>query len=196
MAYARDGWCASVARRSESALVLVDVINDLEFPGGDDLLAHAHPMAHRLAALKKRTRQMSIPAVYLNESNERWKPSFSRQLDHCIRSNVRGRPIAEILRPGPDDLFLLRSQQASCLAGQLDVLFSSLGVNTLVLTGLAASICGILAANDAYLGGFRFIVPADCVAAKTDEHRRSALRQLRQRIEADTTPSTELFFSP
>ena len=34
--------------KAEAALLLIDVINDLEFPEGDQLLAHALPMAERL----------------------------------------------------------------------------------------------------------------------------------------------------
>ena len=36
------------------ALLLIDVINDLEFDGGEVLLAHALPMATQIAALKRR----------------------------------------------------------------------------------------------------------------------------------------------
>ena len=42
--------------KASSVLVLIDVINDLEFDGGDALLAQALPMAERLAALKRRAR--------------------------------------------------------------------------------------------------------------------------------------------
>jgi hypothetical protein len=39
---------------SHVALLLIDVINDLEFPEGDQLLRHALPMAGRIAELKAR----------------------------------------------------------------------------------------------------------------------------------------------
>ena len=35
--------------RCSAALLILDVINDLEFPGGANLLRHAAPMAERLA---------------------------------------------------------------------------------------------------------------------------------------------------
>ena len=43
------------------ALLLIDVINDLEFEGGDRLLERALPMADRLASLKRRCRAAGIP---------------------------------------------------------------------------------------------------------------------------------------
>jgi hypothetical protein len=54
----------SVPDRSPVALLLIDVINHLEFEGGDRLLEQALPMAGRLAALKRRARAAGIPAVY------------------------------------------------------------------------------------------------------------------------------------
>jgi hypothetical protein len=38
-----------------AALLLVDVINDMDFPGSETLVRQAVRMAKRLAALKKRT---------------------------------------------------------------------------------------------------------------------------------------------
>ena len=47
--------------KSDVALLLIDVINDMEFPEGDQLLRHALPMARQIAALKERARQEGIP---------------------------------------------------------------------------------------------------------------------------------------
>lgn len=46
------------------ALLLIDVINDLEFDGGEKLLPRALPMARKLAALVKRARLAHVPVVY------------------------------------------------------------------------------------------------------------------------------------
>ena len=49
--------------KSDVALLLIDVINDLEFPEADQLLPHALPMARQIAALKGRARQEGVPVV-------------------------------------------------------------------------------------------------------------------------------------
>ena len=46
-----------VLNAAQTALLLVDVINDLEFPGGEQLLVQAEPMARQIAALKQRARR-------------------------------------------------------------------------------------------------------------------------------------------
>ena len=62
-----------VPDRSPVALILIDVINDLEFDEGEALLRQALPMAKRLAALKRRARQADIPVVYVNDNFGRWQ---------------------------------------------------------------------------------------------------------------------------
>lgn len=47
-----------------AALLLIDVINDLEFEGGDRLLTHAVPMAKRIAPLRRRAKQAGMPVIY------------------------------------------------------------------------------------------------------------------------------------
>jgi nicotinamidase-related amidase len=47
------------------ALLLIDVINDLDFDEADLLLHQALPMAKRLAALKCEASRFQIPTVYI-----------------------------------------------------------------------------------------------------------------------------------
>ena len=44
----------NVPESSPVALLLIDVINDMDFEGAESLVRQAVPMAHRIAALKKR----------------------------------------------------------------------------------------------------------------------------------------------
>src|SRR3954462_4425946 len=94
------------------ALLLIDVINDLEFPEGDQLLHFALPMARRVAALAQRARAAAVPVIYVNDNFGRWRSDFHAQVEHCLRDGVRGRPIAELLRPDKDDYFVLKPKHS------------------------------------------------------------------------------------
>lgn len=59
--------------KSRIALLLIDVINDLEFPEGDQILPHALAMARQIHALKQRARESKIPTIYVNENFGRWR---------------------------------------------------------------------------------------------------------------------------
>ncbi|HEY7152489.1 MAG TPA: isochorismatase family cysteine hydrolase [Gemmataceae bacterium] len=180
--------------KSDVALLLIDVINDLEFPEGDQLLRHALPMAQRIAALKKRARQKGVPVLYINDNFGRWRSDFMAQVEHCLKDGVRGQPVVELLRPDEEDYFVLKPKHSGFFSTTLDTLLEYLGVRAVVLTGIAANICVLFTANDAYMRDLHLAVPCDCVASNTEEENRYALDQMGKVLKADTRPSTELSF--
>src|SRR5262245_41448771 len=98
----------NVPDKAEVALLLIDVINDLDFDAGDQLLKFALPMADTLAQLKRRAKAAGLPVVYVNDNFGRWRSDFNSQVEHCLRDGTRGRPIVERLRPEEDDYFILK----------------------------------------------------------------------------------------
>ena len=71
--------------KSDVALLIIDVINDLDFPEGEALLEHALPMARQIAALKRRAKEAGIPVIYVNDNFGRWQSNFNNQVDHVIQ---------------------------------------------------------------------------------------------------------------
>jgi nicotinamidase-related amidase len=181
-----------VPDQSPVALLLLDVINDLEWEGGERLLEHALPMAERLAALKRRARAAGVPAIYVNDNYGRWQSDFSRLVAHCLEDGVRGRPLVERLLPEADDYFVLKPKHSGFFSTTLDVLLAYLRARTLILTGLAGNICVLFTANDAYMRDFHLFVPADCTASNSGAANRHALRQMKQVLGADIRLSTRL----
>jgi nicotinamidase-related amidase len=179
--------------KSPVALVLIDVINDLEFPEGDQLLRFAVPMAERIAELKVRAKRAGVPVIYANDNFGRWQSNFHNLFDHCL-GDVRGRGVVEKLRPDEHDYFVLKPKHSGFFSTTLDTLLEYLGVRTVVLTGMAANICVLFTANDAYMRDLRLVVPADCVASNTEEENRYALAQMAKVLKADTRPSADLSF--
>jgi hypothetical protein len=56
---------------STVAVLLLDVVNDLEFPGGERLLRHTVPMARRRAHLQTRAKRAGIPVSHDRASSQR-----------------------------------------------------------------------------------------------------------------------------
>src|SRR3954470_19827936 len=179
----------NVPDKSNVALLLIDVINDLEFESGGELLKHALPMAERLAALKRRAKEAGVPVIYVNDNFGKWQSDFKRILEHCLNDDVRGKPIAEALRPEvDDDYFVLKPKHSGFFSTSLDILLDYLGAETLILTGMAGNICVLFTANEAYMRDFGLVVPSDCVASNTEAENRTALDQIARVLKADTRP--------
>jgi len=177
---------------SPVALLIVDAINDLEFEGGAAMLPRAVRMARAIAALKRRTTSAGIPAIYVNDNFGRWRSDFRRIVSHCLQDGVRGQPVVELLVPDDDDYFVLKPKHSGFHSTSLDVLLAHLGVQTLILTGLAGDFCVLLTAHDAYMRDYRLFVPGDCVASDPQRDNESALQHMRKVCKADTTLSTAL----
>jgi nicotinamidase-related amidase len=179
---------------SPVALLLVDVINDFEFPGGAQLLRHALPAAKRIAALKKRCRRSDIPAIYVNDNFGKWRSDFKRLVSHCLKDNMRGQKIVELLKPARDDYFVLKAKHSAFYSTTLDLLLQYLGVQTLILTGFTGDICILFTANDAYIRDYRLVIPGDCVVSQDRTKNQQALEYMQRVVDADIRPSGK--FSP
>lgn len=184
----------NVPDKSDVALLLIDVINDLEFESGEQLLEFALPMAEKIAALKERARQANVPVIYVNDNFGKWQSDFTKILDHCLKDDVRGQPLAEILRPDEDDYFVLKPKHSGFFSSTLDTLLDYLQAKTLILTGIAGNICVLFTANDAYMRDFQLVIPEDCMASNTIEANEHAIEIMKTVLKADTTPSTEIDF--
>jgi nicotinamidase-related amidase len=182
-------------QRSSAAFLLVDVINDFDFPQARQLLRQALPAAGKIAALKKRLRRRGIPTIYVNDNFGRWRSDFRKQVEACLSGDCLGAPIARQLVPAEDDYFVLKPKHSAFYCTSLDVLLSYLGVRRLIIGGFATDICVLFTANDAYMRDFEILIPSDCSAAETVAAHRRACRHMQRFLRADIRPSSQLRLS-
>ncbi len=179
----------SVAESSETALLLIDVINAFDFPEADKLMRFALPAARRIATLKIRLRNAGIPAIYLNDNFGRWQSDFRAQVERCAGSGSAGAEITELLRPDASDYFILKPKHSGFYSTSLDVLLHYLGARRLVLAGFAGNLCVFYTANDAYMRDFTLFVPEDCIASETAAMTRTACEHMKRFLKADVRRS-------
>ena len=183
----------SAPDKCETALLLIDVINDFDFPEADELLEFAEPMARRLKRLKERARRAGVPVIYINDNFGRWQSNFAALVNHCLKG--RGKRIVGLLRPKQRDYFVLKPKHSAFYSTTLDVLLRYLGTERLIITGIAANICVLFTANDAYMRDFEILVPQDCVASNTKAANDYALKQMETILKADIRPSGDIKLS-
>jgi nicotinamidase-related amidase len=192
---ANDDLHGNAPDESEIAIVLIDVINDLEFEEGERLFETALPAAKNIAQLKERARRAKVPIIYVNDNFGRWRSDFKKIVNHCLEDGVRGRPIAELLAPDEEDYFVLKPKHSGFFSTTLDLLLEYLGVRTLVIAGFAGNNCVLFTANDAYMRDYQLLIPADCTASNESADNENALRQMQDVLKADTRPSRDIDFN-
>jgi nicotinamidase-related amidase len=181
----------SAPDKHKFALLLIDVINDFDFPEADQLLKHARPIAQVLLRLKRRAKKAGVPVVYVNDNFGRWKSDFRRTVDYCARHG-RGRDIVKLLRPEENDYFVLKPKHSGFFSTTLETLLRYLETQTLILTGIAGNFCVLFTANDAYMRDFNLFVPSDCTVSNTKKENDSALGLMKKFLKADTRSSSRI----
>ena len=191
MARASHDLHGSAPDKSEAALLLIDVINDFDFPEGDQLLQLALPVGKNISELKKRAKAAGIPSIYVNDNFGKWQSDLKKIVALCAADDAKGKEFVKLLVPD-DDYFVLKPKHSGFYSTTLDLLLTHLNAKNLILTGIAGNNCVLFTANDAYMRDFKVFVPSDCVVSNTEEENRYALKQMETVLKADTTPSAQL----
>ena len=98
------------------------------------------------------------------------------------------------MKPRASDYFVLKPKHSGFYDTTLQTLLTSLGIRRVIVTGIAGNICVLFTANDAYMRGFRVIVPNDCCVSNTPEDNAQALRQIATVLKGRTDASAQLRF--
>jgi nicotinamidase-related amidase len=174
------------------ALIIIDMINDLEFPGGENLLGPALNAAKAIASLKAQSQRAGIPVIYANDNFGRWRSDFREVVTRCMTSNVRGKNLAQILEPDETDYFVLKPKHSAFYATALELLLRHLGCRHLILTGISGNMCVQFTACDAYMREFHLYVPRDCTASVSSSANQQSLDYIAETLKVDTRPSSAL----
>jgi len=176
----------------KSALLIVDMINTLEFPEAKELLKSARPAAQKIAALKRRFKQAKLPVIYVNDNYGAWSADWKAIYKKCAAPESLGHELARELKPEEGDLFVLKPRHSGFHETPLEILLRDLKVKRVVVTGIAGNICVLFTAHDAHMRGFEVVVPKDCMASNTKVLNTHALSQLKEGLKINTPLSTHL----
>ena len=178
-----------------TALLLIDVVNDLAFEGSEALVAQAEPMSKRLASFKRRAARAGVPVVYVNDNFGQWRSDFRHTVAHCTARSSPGSVVSRRLRTTSKDYFVLKPMHSGFYGTTLDPLLTDLKIKRVIVAGIAGNICVLFTANDAYMRGLRIFAPADCIVSNTAEDNAFALGQIEVVLKGRVDPSDRLRFS-
>jgi nicotinamidase-related amidase len=182
----------SAPDKSEVALILVDVINDLNFPEAKQLARFIPALADSIARLKRRGKAAGVPVIYVNDNFGRWRSDFRALIEHCRKG--KSRSLIGKLYPEQDDYFVLKPKHSGFFSTTLETLLRYLGVRRLIITGIAGNFCVLFTANDAYMRDYELAIPSDCVISNTAKENTEALQLMKRYLKADTRHSHRIFF--
>lgn len=177
----------------QSALLIIDMINPLQFSKAPMLLEEMKKIGEPLAALIRRARKAGLTVIYVNDNAGRWQS----EKNYIIRQALNGpaKEIVEQLLPDAGDYFVIKPKHSGFFATPLQAFLAEREIRTLILTGVAGNICVLFTANDAYMRGYKLFVPENCCASNVQEDNMYALRMMENVLGADTCPQEDIDFS-
>lgn len=177
---------------SKTAVLILDLMTELDFPEGRRLRSPALSAARRIRTLVDRADRRSIPVVYVNDNIGRWRSDAPSIVTCCKREESQGKEIAHLLEPQARHYFILKPKHSAFFGTPLDVMLDHIGVRTLVLTGISSHQCILFTATDAHVRDYRLVIPRDCIAAPSPAQTRFALRYFDDVLSADTRLSSRV----
>lgn len=152
----------------EVALLIIDMANDSVSRDGSMYVPGAEDIVPAIKQLSDEARIAGSPVIYI-----------------CDMQGTSEAEVVSPLKPEAHDFVVRRHQYSSFFGTELDTLLNELGVTKLVLTGTAVEICVYFTAADAYMRGYKIIVPERCVVALSEGDAESALDQMQRLFDAE-----------
>ncbi|MFC2948796.1 isochorismatase family cysteine hydrolase [Virgibacillus sediminis] len=171
---------------SNTAVLFVDVINNFDFDGGEDLLANTNEILQHMKDLRDFAKKNDLPTIYVNDHYGLWQADFNKIIDYCKHEG--NKHIIDTLKPDDNDYFMIKPQHSAFFQTPLQSLLNELECQHLIVSGFAGDICILFTAKDAYMYGFDMRVPQNCMASEKKEGNDYALYLMRTVMKTDITP--------
>ncbi len=181
-------------RWPNAALLLIDFINDMEFEGAEPLRDGAVRAADAVLRLREQADAREVPVIYVNDNFGEWRTDWSEIVSACAHDRSPTSELVRRMAPRKQDYHVIKPHLSGFYSTSLPVLLPKLGVNRLILTGVAADICVLFTAADAHMRDYDLWVPRDCVAAESGERVDWALDIMKKSMSAEVRPTSERSF--
>jgi len=174
----------------ETAIIVTDMLND--FITGALKCERAQSIVPNIKAVLDAARSVGAAVVYSTDAHSpddhelkvAWRP-------HAMAGTEGARVIPE-LAPQPGEHISPKTSYSAFYGTDLEHVLSDRGITTLVLTGVLTNCCIQYIAGEAFVRGYRIIVPPDCVEALTEKEHTDALDYITFWNKAETPTSKEL----
>ncbi|KGX86951.1 cysteine hydrolase family protein [Pontibacillus marinus] len=174
---------------NQTAVLIVDMINDFQFSHGETLLSETKKMLPNIIQLKQYAKQHHFPIIYVNDHYSLWQADLHRIYQKCLHD--QNRELLDQIVPHETDYFLIKPKHSAFHQTALQALLSELGIKHLIITGIAGNICVLFTANDAYMREYSLSVPQDCIASNDEQDNAYALKMMENVLKADITPTSQ-----
>ena len=174
------------------ALLIIDMLNDFVHKDGKLYIPKSESIIPNVKALADAFRKRGMPVIYTNDSHI---PKVDKELqlwgEHAVRGTW-GAEVVEELKPKEGDFVIVKRRYSAFFSTDLDLLLRELGVEEVVLTGVATNVCVLHTAADAFFRGYKITVVEDGTMAYPPETQGQWLEYMKNVYGARIVKTEEL----
>jgi nicotinamidase-related amidase len=132
-----------------------------------------------LQRLLQESRKKGLPIIFACDSFLEGDFIFRGKMKvHALRG-TKGAEVVDDLKPEPIDIILPKRRFSAFFKTDLDQTLRTLGVDTIVVTGMTTEVCVLMTAMEGLCHDFSVILLEDCSASRSKEIRRGCLNLYR-----------------
>lgn len=159
------------------ALIIVDML--YEFVHGRLSTPRAREIIPVIKKLVDVARKKDIPVIYVIDQHLPSDPELRHWGPHALAGSGEARIIDE-LSPRDKDIVVPKHGYSGFKDTPLDHILRSMGVDTIVVTGIHTHICVLHTVADAFYHGYNIIVVSDGTAAFEQKDHEYALEYMKK----------------
>ena len=195
--------------KMEAALIIIDMQNDFcHAKGYVGKVGRKHGMDYtrlrrpieKIIELKKTAKGAGMPVIYTQTLYEGDFMDHPRQSDLTKEAReakflVKGTWNAQVideLTPEKGDYVLVKKGYGAFLHTHLDILLRNLGVDTLIVTGVGATVCVETTAREGRNLGYEIIMVSDATEASDSDEAHLAMLNIMARIFGKVMKTSEV----
>jgi nicotinamidase/pyrazinamidase len=162
------------------AIIVVDMLKDnLKESSRNLYLQEGRAIIPNLQKLLEEGRKGGFPIIFACDSFLEGDFIFGGRMKvHSLRG-TKGAEVIDDLKPGPTDIILPKRRFSAFFKTDLDQTLRTLGVDTIVVTGITTEVCVLMTVMDGLSHDFSIILVEDCSASRSKEFHQGCLNLYR-----------------
>jgi len=165
------------------AIIVVDMLKDnLKESSRNPTYQEGKEIVPNLQRLLEEGRKRKLPIIFACDSFLEGDFLFrGRMKVHSLRG-TQGAEVIDDLRPESTDMILPKRRFSAFFKTDLDQTLRTLGIDTIVITGITTEFCVLMTAFEGLCHDFSAIILENCTASRSKELRNGCLNLYRENV--------------
>jgi ureidoacrylate peracid hydrolase len=170
---------ADIVDPRHAAVVVIDMQNDFCDPVKTPMSV---PMLPRLKAFIAEARRAQVRVIFAQVLHDEATESevWNERPNHPAVLGTPGAAFHPDFVPQKDDYVIKKTRYSACIRTNYEDDLRAMGVETLIMTGIATNVCVESTAREAYQRDFRVVIIEDCCASMSEDAHEAALNTFRR----------------